>query len=49
MFDSAQQMLFDKFDYSGRSIFDRHSQFLSNMDVNGVPGGVEIQVQSPAG
>tara|TARA_Y100000588_G_scaffold32164_1_gene31475 strand:+ start:634 stop:762 length:129 start_codon:yes stop_codon:yes gene_type:complete len=42
-------MLFHKFDDSGCSIFDGHSQFLSDMDINGFSGGIQIQIQGPTG
>jgi len=40
VFYGTQQMLFDKFDYSGCSVFDGHFQLLSDVDINGLSGGV---------
>jgi len=42
-------MLFHKFDDSSRGVFDGHSQFLGDMDINGFSGGIKIQIQGPTG
>jgi hypothetical protein len=42
VFYGAQQMLFDKFDYSGGRIFDGHLQLLGDVNIDSFSGCIKI-------